>query len=102
MSSDPNDVESLTPSHFLIGNSNIAVSDENHLEANSNWLSRWQLVQKMTQTIWKRFQNEYLNQLQTKSKWFHKNIDPKINELVLVKEENCPPCKWPMARILNV
>lgn len=101
LSSDPDDFDSLTPGQFLIGMSFLAPPDENHLENNINWLNRWQVVQKLSQTIWKRFQNEYLNQLQTKSKWLHETNQPKINDLVLVKEENTPSCKWPLARIVD-
>lgn len=39
MSSDPNDIESLTPAHFLIGGSLISPPDENHEDVNVNWLS---------------------------------------------------------------
>lgn len=102
MSSDPNDLESITPGHFLIGGPLLAPPDESFIETNVNWLSRWQLVQKTSQVLWKRFQSEYLTQLQERSKWFEEKAQPKINELVLIKEENVPPCQWPMARIVNV
>lgn len=102
MSSNPDDLESLTPGHFLVGGPLLAPPDESFLETNANWLSRWQLVQKISQTIWKRFRDEYLTQLQERSKWFHVKSQPKINELVLIKEENVPPCQWPMARIIEV
>lgn len=100
MSSDPNDLESITPGHFLIGSPLLAPPDESFLETNSNWLSR--CMQKITQVLWKRFQAEYLTQLQEKSKWFEEKNEPKVNELVLIREENVPPCQWPMARIVNV
>ncbi|RYE27129.1 MAG: hypothetical protein EOP45_02210 [Sphingobacteriaceae bacterium] len=87
LSTDPNDLECLTPGHFLIGAPLLSAPDENCLEINANWLSRWQLVQKMTQRMWKSFQNEYLHHLQTKSKWFTQNEEPKQNDLVLVKKK---------------
>lgn len=102
MSSDPNDIESLTPAHFLVGGSLISPPDENLDDVNVNWLSRWQLVQKTTQQFWKQFQNDYLHRLQMKSKWFENKVEPKVDELVLVKEENVAPYDWPMARILKV
>lgn len=36
-----------------------------------------------------------------KTKWFENKIEPKENELVLVKEENVAPYDWPKARILS-
>lgn len=102
MSSDPNDIESLTPAHFLVGGSLISPPIENLDDVNVNWLSRWQLVQRATQQFWKQFQDEYLCRLQTKTKWFENKTEPKENELVLVKEENVAPYDWPMARIVKV
>lgn len=102
ISSDPNDLESLTPGHLLIGTPLIAPPDENLVEVNSNWLSRWQQIQKMHQNFWRVFQHDYLNELQQKAKWFREKSQPKENDLVLVREENLAPAKWPMARITKV
>lgn len=91
-----------SPGHFLIGQSLLAPADENLAEVNTNWLSRWQLVQKMNQHFWKKFRNEYLNELQQKGKWFQEEKQPEENELVLVKEENVAPYEWPMARVIKI
>lgn len=48
------------------------------------------------------FQHDYLNELQQKSKRFREKSQPQVNELVLVKDENLAPAKWPMARITEV
>lgn len=85
LSSDSDDNEALTPGHFLIGKPLLAVADDNFEESNANWLSRWQTVQKLHQNFWKKFRNEYLCELQQKSKWVERKEQPKINELVLVK-----------------
>lgn len=52
------------------------------------------------QAIWKTFQKEYLNQLQRMSKWFVRSEKPKINDVIVVKEANMPPCKWSITKIL--
>ncbi|GFV93771.1 integrase catalytic domain-containing protein [Trichonephila clavipes] len=49
LSNDPNDVETLTPAHFLVGSSLVAVPDPDYTEIPMNRLSRWQLVQRMNQ-----------------------------------------------------
>lgn len=102
MSSDPNDLESLTPGHLLIGAPLIAPPDENFVETNSSWLSKWQQIQKMHQNFWRVFQHDYLNELQQKSKWFREKSQPKENDLVLIRDENLAPAKWPIARITKV
>lgn len=66
-----------------------------------SWLKRWQLVQKMHQLFWSRWRIEYLTQLQEKSKWLNHEKQPEINDLVLIKDDNAPSNKWPMARIIK-
>lgn len=103
LSSSPNDVSVLTPGHFLVGQSLIAPPEPNHIESNANWLDKWQRVQKMTQYFWKRWQTDYLNQLQNRSKWLTKDHEnPKIDELVLIREDNVPPSQWSTGRITAV
>lgn len=102
MSSDSNDFTSLTPGHFLVGQPLLSFPDENHMETKINWLTRWQLVQKMHQLFWDRWRMEYLNQLQVRSKWLNHEKQPEINDLVLIKDDNTMSNKWPMARIIDV
>ncbi|GFW53927.1 DUF5641 domain-containing protein [Trichonephila clavipes] len=45
LSNDPNDDETLTPAHFLVGPSLVAVPDPDYSEIPIDRLSRWQLVQ---------------------------------------------------------
>lgn len=37
-----------------------------------------------------------------KSKWYGRKEPPKVNDIVLVKEENVAPSNWPLARIIEV
>lgn len=102
LSSDPNDIGTLTPAHFLVGESLICPPEQNHLESNVNWLNRWQRVQQMTQFFWKRWKADYLNQLQTRVKWHHEKNAPQINDAVLILEENLPPAQWQTGHIVAV
>lgn len=101
LSADTNDTATLTPGHFLIGSAILAPPEVNFLDTNTNRLSRWQLIQKMHQNFWKRWSTEYLNRLQERPKWLKKIVEPNINDLVLIKEENLPPAKWATGRIIN-
>ncbi|GFW40532.1 uncharacterized protein TNCV_4823721 [Trichonephila clavipes] len=85
LSNDPNGVETLTPAHFLVGSSFVAVPDPDYTEIPMNRLSRWQLVQRMNQHFWRKWSSEYLNKLQQRPKWCNGNIDFKEGDLVLVK-----------------
>lgn len=68
LSSDPNDVGVIIPAHFLVGEALISPPEQCHIEAKTSWLTRWQRVQQMSQYFWKRWQTDYLNQLQVRTK----------------------------------
>lgn len=100
MSSDPNDMAALTPGHFLIGEAITSIPEPDYTPLKMNTLSRWQLIQRLHQQFWKRWQSEYLSQLQQRPKWQTKQQDLAIGDLVLIKEDNTPPLKWAMGRII--
>lgn len=103
LSNDPKDMSAITPAHFLIGSSLLAMPDPDYTEIPMNRLSRWQLVQKMSQNFWKKWSSEYLSRLQTRPKWCKGNVDFKEGDLVLVKPmENSGNLKWHLARIVKV
>ncbi|GFT30948.1 integrase catalytic domain-containing protein [Trichonephila clavipes] len=85
--SDPND-SILTPAHFLVGTSLTALPEPDLTNTPINRLNRWQLVQKLTQTFWKKWSNYYLHRLQSRVKWQRGEKPFKENELVLVKDED--------------
>ena len=103
LSNDPNDLNPLTPGHFLIGDSPSAVPQPNLSEIAQNRLNRFQHLQQMLQHFWKRWKNEYLNQLQQRHKW----AQPISNHLtpgtmVIVREDDLPPLKWRLGRITEL
>ena len=52
LSEDPEDVIALTPGHFLIGTTLNSVPEPSLLNLNESRLSKWQLIQRMTQQFW--------------------------------------------------
>ncbi|CAK9799145.1 hypothetical protein ANTPLA_LOCUS1910 [Anthophora plagiata] len=103
LSSDPNDLQVLTPGHFLIGESLTSLPETNLAELPSNRLSLWQHTQKIKQHFWARWYKEYINELNIRSKW-QKNTSKKIerDDLVLIKEEALPSMRWPLGRVLEI
>jgi hypothetical protein len=100
-SSDAEDVNAITPGHFLIGRPLTALPEPVYEDVTSNRLHRWQLLQKMTQHFWKKWSRDYLTTLQnrTKSAGQSKII---IGMLVLVREDNLPPTQWLVGRIVQL
>ncbi|XP_065086352.1 uncharacterized protein LOC135708280 [Ochlerotatus camptorhynchus] len=99
MSDDPNDLEPLTPAHFLIGSSLQALPEPNVEDVPMNRLKHWQLMQRLLQDFWKRWRREYLSQLQGRIKRWKPPVKVEVGRLVVVRDENLPPMKWKMGRI---
>ncbi|XP_013167705.1 PREDICTED: uncharacterized protein LOC106117781 [Papilio xuthus] len=69
------------------------------LDCNANRLSRFQHLEQIRQHFWKRWTNEYIAELQQRSKWRAESRHLKIDDLVLVKEDNAPPLCWRLGRV---
>jgi hypothetical protein len=103
MSSNPSDLSYLTPAHFLIGDSFMALPERDETTTPSNRLDRWRRVQQFSQILWKRWSREYLAQVQERTKWAGRK-GPKIGigSIVLLRDENTPPLKWKMGKVIDV
>ncbi|KAG5869898.1 hypothetical protein JTB14_026748 [Gonioctena quinquepunctata] len=55
-----------------------------------------------TTVVLERWTVEYLNRLQNRPKWLSPAKNLEINELILLKEDDVPPLKWPLARIVEI
>ncbi|XP_070066946.1 uncharacterized protein [Drosophila virilis] len=102
LSEDPANLDVLTPAHFLIGgpSSSFFEPDVTHLQFNR--LNGWQRVTYLQQLFWSRWREEYLSLLQQRSKWRTPKPGLCVNDIVLVKDENLPPLRWPLARITEL
>lgn len=67
-----------------------------------NRLDRWQWVQKIAQDFWHRWSKEYLTSLQGKTKWRREKTNLKIDDIVLIQENNLPPLKWKLGKVIEM
>ncbi|GFW52081.1 integrase catalytic domain-containing protein [Trichonephila clavipes] len=102
LSSDLDDLNVLTPSHFLIGRSITSIVEPDLTDLNENRLDNWQKITKIIQLIWKRWSVDYLNSLQQRNKWHFEKKNAKIGDMVIIKEDNLPSCQWSLGRINNI
>lgn len=102
LSSDPNDLEALTPGHLLIGQPLNALPEYPYGDVKLNRLTRWQMLQQMAQDFWKRWSLEYLHILQQRLKWTDRTSPPQVGDLVLIKDANLPSLRWRRGRIVNL
>lgn len=102
LSSDPNDLEPLTPAHFLIGRLLTGLPQRYLEDTPTNRLRHYERMQQLAQHYWRRWHEEYLNTLQTRLKWKRPGVALKPGMMVLVKDEQLPPFEWPLGRIIEV
>lgn len=100
LSSDPHDLSALTPGHFLTGQPLHAIPETELLHIPINRLTRWELIRQCPQDFWKRWTREYLTTLQGRQKWFNKDVNIKVDDLIIVEAPNCPPSIWRLGRII--
>lgn len=98
---NPNDPMPLTPGHFLIGEPLVTVPDRDYLDLNVGSLRRWQVTQRMLQDFWRRWSNEYLVHMLQRYKWTKRTPEPGIGDIVLVKEDNLPPARWLLGKVVE-
>lgn len=103
LSTDPNDLSVLTPGHFLTLAPISDIPEPDLSNVSLNRLSRWQLITRLHQDFWKRWHVEYLNTLQQRTKWFTpRDSQLSVGQLVLIRDEQLPPRRWRMARVIDV
>ena len=102
LSSNEDDFEVLTPAHFLVNRSLNSIVEPNLTQLKESNLKRWQKITRIVQLIWKFWHRSYLNQMQQRNKWMFEKNNVKIGDLVLLIEENLPPYKWALGKIMKV
>lgn len=95
------DLECLTPAHFLIGAPTVVPLEKNIQLKNITPLERWRLTQNMVRDFWSKWQTEYLSRLQQRPKWHLPQKDLDEGDLVLIKDPKLPPATWRLGRILK-
>jgi hypothetical protein len=103
LSSDPCNLNAITPGHFLVGGSLTYLSDQDVSIILANRLRHWQLVTQLTQRVWQRWSRKYLGQLQRRTRW-SSNMGPEVKKgmLILIKEPNLASANWHLARIMEL
>lgn len=99
LSDDPNDLNPLTPSHFLIGRPITTIPEPSLLNLQENRLNVYERLQKITQLFWIRWKKEHIQQLQTRHKWkIQNNTEVKDVALAILIDDNAPSTKWSLPR----
>ncbi len=87
VSSDPNDLEVLTPNQILLLRPNPC-SAPCELEDSDKFQARWKHVHILANEFWARWVKEYLPLLQECQKWLKQRRNFKVGYLVIMKDAN--------------
>ena len=60
------------------------------------------MVPQLSQNFWKRWNVEYLTSLQTRTKWQQRQEPIKINDIVIVRDNNLPPNQWLLGKVIAI
>lgn len=97
---DPNSLEPLIPNHLLTMKSKIILPPPGQFQREDLYSrKRWRRVQYLTNEFWIRWRKEFLNTLQTRSKWTSSKRDMTVGDVVLIKDENLQRNQCRLGRI---
>ena len=100
-STDPNDLETLTPNHLLLLKTTPSLPPGHFQKEDLYARRRWRQVQYMSDLFWKRWIKEYLPQLQERQKWsnIRRNFTPE--DIVIIVDDSAPRNSWLTGRIVE-
>ena len=102
VSVDPQDLEAISPNHFLIGRNSPNVPPDVFDERDLCSRKRWRQAQTLTDHFWRRWLREYVPALTERKKWRTRSqTDVQIGDLVLVVEDNLPRGKWNLGQVVK-
>ena len=104
LSDEASEASPLTPSHFLIGKSNIYEPDEPSQSASStqeDLVQRKKVKDTLLDSFWDIWSSEYIRSLPV-WKGSSKVCQIAENSLVLIREDGWPRMTWPLGRIVEV
>ena len=100
-SSDPFDLEPLTPNHILLLNIQPVDPPGEFSSADLYTRRRWKQVQYLADLFWRRWTHEYLTLMQERQKWSKVRENLKKGDVVVIVDPTSPRSSWPLARILE-
>lgn len=100
LTTDPDDLNILTPGHFLIGGPLLSLQEQPDLAFAlcDNYVE----MQKMMQQFWQRWSSDWLSHLQNRPKWHEVQPNLQVNDIVIIKDDRLKPSEWLVGRIIAV
>ena len=102
LSVDPHDSVPLTPNHLLIPffEAQEPLADPPSAQlADKHTFTHQQVIMKH---FWRRWLKEYTPRMTERRKWTEQVRNLRVNDVVLIIDENSPRGKWPTGRVTAV
>ena len=97
---DPMSLEPLSPNHLLTMKSKLLMPPPGQFQRPDLYCrKRWRRVQYLANEFWIRWRKEYLQNLQTRSKWQGKKRNAQV-DIVLISDDNLPRSQWHLGKIV--
>ena len=101
-SSDPDDLDPLTPNHLLTMKSKMVMPPPGTFQKADVYLrKRWKRVQYLSNIFWSRWKKEYVHSLQQRIKWNRPKRNLEKGDVVLVVDDHSLRNYWTMARVID-
>ena len=100
--SDPDSLQPLTPMQLLTQKTQVVLPPPGEFSRPYMYSrKRWKRVQFLANHFWQRWRQEYLQSLQTRTKWENPKRNLQIGDIVIDKDDDLPRNKWPLAKVTN-
>ena len=93
MFSDSNDLQPITPAHFLLGQSAKDLPTARQFNDKVYLGQGFKLLEGSKRKYWKAWYLDYLVTLQIRKRWLQSGPNFQLGDLVLVAEDNMPPLR---------
>lgn len=99
---DPHALEPLTPNHLIMMKSKVALPPPGVFVKEDLYATkRWRRVQYLIEQFWSRWKKEYLLNISTRQKWHLPRRNFRVNDIVIIKDDNLPRNQWQLGRVLE-
>ena len=102
VSTDPDCPEILSPNALLTHKLGGDKQEINDFTVKDVYKVQWKHVQVLADQFWKRWQSEYLHNLQKRQKWQHEHKNLVIGDIVLMSDKECKRNQWSMGTVDKV
>lgn len=102
VSNDPDSPTILSPNVLLTQKVNGDIQSFEKLSLKDMYKSQWKHVQVLANHFWKRWRNEYLQNLQVRKKWSQECSNLKKGDVVMMMDSDVPRIEWPLGIIQEV